>query len=553
MADATALGMIAAAIAGRNLRVEFAEAGTLAWTDGSVVHVDGGADAQTQLAQLCVQSALLAAGSLDRTVVEQLPRRSTVAVRYLALEGHRALKLLDDLLPPSVLPLINPLLAGRAESPGASLELARGGESIRPPPGVFGTIKPRKLLAAAALESDTGPRGQHVPRRQENNLVEFAEDEEDDAGNNHDFATSPVGGGGSLGKLLQRMFQQVRNLQGGGTPGADAPTHWSRAASRAGARSVSSAATAETVEGAFGQGTGILYPEWNVHQRCYRPDWCTVKEQDAPAGTHASVQWLTGYELRRPLARLGFELERVRRQPQGDDIDIDAAIEARIDVSTGLTPDEAWYVDSQRQRRDLSVLILLDISGSVAQASDNGGSVHQQQRLAAAALTTVLYEIGDRVALYAFHSQGRSDVHMFPVKRFDEALDSRVTSRLSSLVPGAYSRLGAAIRHASTVLQERSGTSRQLLLLLSDGLAYDHGYEPAYGAADARRALAEARRDGVGCLCISTGANTDTEVLRRVFGSAAFAAVPGPRQLGAVVGPLFRSALQVAEVSRRAA
>jgi nitric oxide reductase activation protein len=349
------------------------------------------------------------------------------------------------------------------------------------------------------------------------------------------------------------MFEQVRRLRGGGPPGADAPTHWSRAGSRAGARSVSSAASAETVAEAFGQGAGSLYPEWNMHRRRYQPDWCTVKELDAPSQAHASVQWLAGYELRRPLAGLGFELERVHRQPQGEDIDIDAAIEARVNVSAGITPDESSYIDTQRQRRDLSVLILLDISGSVAQASDHGVPMHHQQQQAAAALATVLYEIGDRVALYAFHSQGRSAVHMFPVKRFDEGLDSAVMSRLRSLVPGAYSRLGAAIRHASTILQERSGTSRQLLLLLSDGLAYDHGYEPAYGAADARRALAEARRDGVGCLCISTGAATDTGVLRRVFGSAAFAAVSGPRQLGPVIGPLFRSALQAAAVSRRVA
>jgi len=82
-------------------------------------------------------------------------------------------------------------------------------------------------------------------------------------------------------------------------------------------------------------------------------------------------------------------------------------------------------------------------------------------------------------------------------------------------------------------------------------LAYDHGYEPVYGAADARRALAEARREGVGCLCLSIGASTDAEALRRVFGSAANATIPIPAQLGQVIGPLFRLALRSAEVRRR--
>ena len=77
---------------------------------------------------------------------------------------------------------------------------------------------------------------------------------------------------------------------------------------------------------------------------------------------------------------------------------------------------------------------------------------------------------------------------MVPVKRFDDHLDARVIRRLNSLEPGAYSRLGAAIRHGSAVLEAQGGTSRRLLVVLSDGLAYDHGYERAYGAADARRA-----------------------------------------------------------------
>ena len=49
-------------------------------------------------------------------------------------------------------------------------------------------------------------------------------------------------------------------------------------------------------------------------------------------------------------------------------------------------------------------------------------------------------------------------------------------------------RTGARTGHAGTLDPFASG----LLVVLSDGLAYDHGYERAYGAADARRALSEA-------------------------------------------------------------
>ena len=554
MAEITALGMLASALSSRDLSVENTEPDVPAWTNGNVVYVNGTANVQTQLKELCVQSVLLAAGSLDSEIVRRLARRPNLAKRYLSVEGQRALAALEDVLPPLMRPLIDHALASRSTSPLTSLAIALGQENVPDPPQFFGSIQVRKLLAAETRAGGADSGGQHTPRQQQQKaLIELTEDANQDDEDSGDFATSPVGGGGGLGKLLQKMFQMVRQLRGGGAPGADAPTHWSRSGPRAGVRALSSTATAETVDDAFGKGIGVLYPEWNVHRHCYRVDWCTVTELETPSQTCASVQWLEGYGLRKPLSRLGMGLDRFRRQTQGDDIDIDAAIEAQVDFIAGTVPDESCYVESQRHRRDLSVLILLDISGSIAQASLSGTSVHEQQRNVAAALATVLYEIGDRVALYAFHSQGRSAVHMVPVKRFDDPLDSAVMSRLHSLIPGAYSRLGAAIRHGSTILVERSGTSRRLLVVLSDGLAYDHDYEPAYGAADARQALKEARRDGVGCLCMSLGANTDTDVLRRVFGSAAFATIPRPNQLGQMIGPLFRSALRAAEVQRRVA
>jgi nitric oxide reductase activation protein len=142
---------------------------------------------------------------------------------------------------------------------------------------------------------------------------------------------------------------------------------------------------------------------------------------------------------------------------------------------------------------------------------------------------------------------------MLPVKQFDDNLDALVMQRLGSLTPGAYSRLGAAIRHGTSVIAEKAGTSRRLLVVLSDGLAYDHGYERIYGAADARRALAEARRQGVGCLCLTIGAATGSEELSKVFGSAAHASIPKQRQLADVIGPLFRAALRTADLRRKMA
>ena len=101
----------------------------------------------------------------------------------------------------------------------------------------------------------------------------------------------------------------------------------------------------------------------------------------------------------------------------------------------GSVPDESVYLDSLRRRRDLSVLLLLDVSGSTAEPGTVGRTVHQQQLVAAANLTVALHDLGDRVALYAYNSQGRAAVNMVPVKRFDDHLDAQVIKRLNSLEP----------------------------------------------------------------------------------------------------------------------
>jgi nitric oxide reductase NorD protein len=551
-----ALGLLASALAGRPVAVAESQPGEPTWTDGQTIHVDAAGPPSAKLEAIAVQASMLAAGSLDPDVVRPLVRHPRLARRFLAIEGHRALVANSDLLPGVLASVGDREIAGRSDSPAASLRIAAGRTAIDDPAPEFGVIRPAKVLAASqsATQQDQDNAG-HVPRGRHTKELEELDDAEIDDSNDPDLFTSPVGGGGFIGKWLKKMLSSARKTgSGGGPPGADIPTHRTKSGNR-GLHAVSSLAPilSEDVDDhrirmAAG---GVEYPEWDVTRKRYRPAWCTVREVEPtikPSATYAIDEAIS---VRRPLSRLGMGLHRRHRQPQGDDIDIDAAVEARVEVLAGSVPDEAVYLDSLRRRRDLSVLLLLDVSGSAAEPGTVGRTVHQQQLAAVANLTVALHDLGDRVALYAYCSQGRRAVSMVPVKRFDDHLDSQVMRRLNSLQPGAYSRLGAAIRHGSAVLEARGGTSRRLLVVLSDGLAYDHGYERAYGAADARHALTEARRRGTGCVCLTIGAGTDVQSLRRVFGSAAHATIARPDQLAGVIGPLFRSALRSAEVRRR--
>ena len=550
------LGMLASALAARPVAVAAADTGIGPWTDGETVFVDPGAPARTRLESVAVQASLIAAGSLDPEVIGALVRHRRLTKRYLAIEGHRALSANRALLPNSLGVLADRSIAERSDSPAASLELARGRDVLSDPPTAFGVIRAKKILAAcaAAKPADQQSVG-HVPRRQgDRELEQLDEDDPNnwDDSDDPDLFSSPVGGGGAIGKWLKKLLSSARKTggNGGGPPGADSPTHRTNSTKR-GVHAVSSLATAPSEEVVDIKTEGVKYPEWNAERKLYRPDWCTVREADPQIKPHATQQIEDAISVRRPLARLGMGLHRRHRQPQGDDIDIDAALEARVEVRAGSVPDEAVYLDSLRRRRDLSVLLLLDVSGSAAEPGTVGRTVHEQQRTAVAHLMVALHDLGDRVSLYAYYSQGRSAVTMVPVKRFNDHLDAQVIRRLNSLEPGAYSRLGAAIRHGSAVLEERGGTSRRLLVVLSDGLAYDHGYERAYGAADARRALTEARRRGTGAVCLTIGASTDVESLRRVFGTTAHATISSPDQLAGVIGPMFRSAIRSGEVRRR--
>lgn len=548
------LALLASALAGRTVAVAPAAPGEAAWTDGVTVYIDPTAGAPAQLEAVTVQASLLASGGLEPEVIRKLVRRPALARRYLAVEGQRALSANDDLLPHGVRSLVDFDMATKTDSAIASLKLAGARRDIGDPPAGFGVIRAKNLLAARASVAQVAAAGGHIPRREQRKALADL-DEGDDAADGEDVIdpfSSPVGGGGALGKLLQRMTRRVRKLSDGGTPGADTPTHRSRKGIRGAGAVTSTAAGAADADGVqVSAEKGRKYPEWDAGRRCYRADWCTVQEIDPAIEKGAVLARPDVHALRRPLTRLGIGLDRCHRQTQGDDIDVDAAVEARVETLAGSTPDEAVYLDSLRRRRDLAVLVLLDVSGSSGEAGTFGQTVHEQQRAAAAALTIALHELGDRVALYAFQSQGRSAVNLVPVKRFDDALDAMVMRRLSSLKPGAYSRLGAAIRHGTAVITEKAGTSRRLLVVLSDGLAYDHGYERIYGAADARRALSEARREGIGCLCLTVGAATHSGELARVFGSAAHASIPKPAQLADVIGPLFRAALRTADLRRR--
>jgi Mg-chelatase subunit ChlD len=536
---------LATFVACRSVDVEPAPAGEPAFTDCQRIFVSADASDAQQRREVLVQSALLGAGSLDRRLIKGLRTRRSVARRYLALEGNRVLADLAETIPLAA--AVRPE-EPRTASPDESLELARSRAEIPDPPRWFGSIRPERLLPpSAAIGAPASPKDLRISP----DLVEPTDDEDDgEQGEKSKILKlfeAPAFQSQSFSDFLRRMFGGSRS-DANNSAGGELQVGSIRRAAAAGpnARPLPTPIrfTDDGRPGAAVGVSGALHPEWDVFNDRYRPDWCRVVDFPLTAAADISAAAVMRDEvLRRRLSRIGLGPKVLRGRPDGDELDIEALIDLFVDLNSGYSPPEHVYIQRRKLARDLGVLILVDASGSAIDTDGGGLAVHDHQRRAAATLAATLEELGDRVAVYAFRSQGRHAVQLPAIKTFDQRFGAVGRARLARLHPSGYTRLGAGIRGAGEILKTQAGTSNRLLLVLSDGFPYDDGYEGRYAEADANKALEELRADGVACLCLSIGAVTAAEALDRVFGSAGHASAATLDELSPTMDELFLSCL----------
>jgi len=543
--------LLARAVADRGLTVS-GGGGERTWCDGTRIfvadeHDDDVADG------LVLQAVLVAVGSFDARTVARLAGRRRLRLRYLTLEARRAVHALDDVMPARVARRVTaaydgPVPASREES----LKRALGNDSSVPEaPDWMGTIKPGKVILAGPSSGGTPPtEGDKQGLSNEADVPELDDEEEFESSKILKLFQAPAMRS-PLADYLQKLLGMGRSPDGEGGSGAGMPVASQRAGKVGEAAQVVDNSVARAV-GLELPPAGRLYPEWNCHLGRHRRDWCAVAEYDPrPSDDHDRVPGDTDLRLRREIARLGLAHERHRRQDEGDTLDITALIDLVVDRHIGSGEgDHRVYETKRRTAHDLGVLVLLDATGSTGESGE-GARIFDEQRELAARLTATLDELGDRVATYGFQSWGRQSTQFLRVKGFDDRYDHAAQRRIAALQPAGFTRLGAAIRHATFLLGERSGTTNNLLVVIGDGLPYDDGYEHRYAQEDCRRALEEAVLAGVGCACLSMRTPTDPEILRRVWGHVPYEALERPSDLARKVGPLFRGALKEAAASRR--
>ena len=237
--------------------------------------------------------------------------------------------------------------------------------------------------------------------------------------------------------------------------------------------------------------------------------------------------------------RRRFELLRsrrvaVRRQLDGDEIDLEACIEARADFAAGLPLPQRLYRSERRLHRDLAVLVLMDVSGSTDGWVAPGRRVVDVAREALLLVSMALDGMGAPFAVQAFSGEGPQGVVVRNVKRFDQPYGRDAALRIAGLEPEHYTRAGAALRHATSTLM-RQPAAHRLLLLLSDGKPNDiDAYEGRYGLEDMRQAVTEARLQGIAPFCLTIDRQA-ARYLPMVFGAHHYALLPRPEELPQVL------------------
>lgn len=281
-------------------------------------------------------------------------------------------------------------------------------------------------------------------------------------------------------------------------------------------------------------GEGIPLPEWDYKKQLLIPDYCRLQEMIARESEPVALPphlLRTARRLRSQFQALVPLRTWLRAQQDGEEIDLDQWVQQKADRITGSpTAQRGLYRSHVHRQRDLACLLLADLSLSTDTYASDNARVIDVIRDSLFLFSEALSATGDRFALHGFSSLRRGHVRFHRIKDFDERYDGAVRGRIAAIKPGYYTRMGAAIRHASALMGKQKNQQR-LLLLLTDGKPNDlDHYEGRHGIEDTRIALMEARKQGIRPFCVTIDREAN-DYLPHLFGAGGYAVIRQPEEL----------------------
>jgi hypothetical protein len=267
------------------------------------------------------------------------------------------------------------------------------------------------------------------------------------------------------------------------------------------------------------------YDEFDYHLQLSRPMWATVLEKRPKLGDLQQIQRIIDdhHSVTQKLKHLLDALQpqgvqRIRKLEEGDDIDINAAIQSLIDIRLGNQPDPRVMMRSIRKTRDIAVLVLLDLSESTNdRIAGQDHTVLDLTRAATVLLSEAIHKVGDSFAVHGFYSDGRHNVFYQRYKDFTQTWNDLPKARLAGMEGRFSTRLGAAMRHATYCLTQIRAT-KKLLMVITDGEPADVDVrDPQYLRFDAKKSVEEAKKVGIMPFCLTLDPRAD-QYVSRMFG-----------------------------------
>ncbi|MEE8387724.1 MAG: hypothetical protein V3R65_04040 [Acidiferrobacterales bacterium] len=292
-------------------------------------------------------------------------------------------------------------------------------------------------------------------------------------------------------------------------------------------------------QGTYHEEGAFLYDEWDCRRQHYRKHWCAVREKTiTPVYDDFVNNTLHKYSglikhLRKTFEAMRDEDRVLNRQPWGDDIDIDALVQAIAEARDGSEMSDSVFTRRHRTERNIAVIFMVDMSGSTK------GWINDAERESLILMAEALESLDDRYAIYGFSGMARKRCEIYKIKGFDEKYDDEIKARISGIKPQDYTRMGFAIRHLTHLLQEVDARTR-VLITISDGKPDDYdNYRGQYGIEDTRRALIEAHRVGIHSYCITIDKEAK-DYLPYMYGDAAYTVIDDISRLPLKVSDIYR-------------
>jgi len=278
----------------------------------------------------------------------------------------------------------------------------------------------------------------------------------------------------------------------------------------------------------------IAYDEWDYSKRNYKEAFCKVypkviKDNDVNYYKRTlkdNSSTLMG--LRKMLTNVNNKFQQQRRQSQGEEFDIDALTDLYIDVQAQRTPSENIYLSKRKKDKDLSILMLLDVSLSSDGYAANNRVIDVEKQVSIL-FGEILNEFNVDFSIDCFYSKTRNYSTYLSLKGFDEDWD-KAKYKIGAVQPEGYTRIGAALRHSGALLDKRS-TKNKWVILISDGKPNDYDkYEGKYGINDVKQALRELNERNINSYALAIEANAKY-YLPQMFGANHYEILTTPVEL----------------------